>query len=296
MSRTNRDASPDPQRVIDSYFHEQAPYWQEIYKGTGVMDLVHQLRLRVVLDFASKLAPSRARRVLDAGCGAGLTTVELARRGYCVYAVDSVPDMIELTRAAADREEVQSRVRLARGNVQDLPFADACFDLVIASGVLPWVPDPEDAVRELSRVLKPGGRIILTTDNRWGLCWVLDPLTNPWLKPLKDALMNLMPRILKVKPRARVRMTSITECARLLRANNLSVYEQSTLGFGPFSFFKREVLPQGAGVRVHGRLQTLADREYPVLRWAGAQYVVMAEKSPARLTTDAADQGAASTA
>ncbi len=279
MNRMNRGASPDPQKVIDSYFHEQAPYWQEIYKGTGVMDIVHQLRLRTVVGFASKLPPSRVQRVLDAGCGAGLTTVELARRGYCVYAVDSVPEMIELTRAGAGREQVQSQVRCARGNVQNLPFGDASFDLVIASGVLPWVPAPEDAVRELSRVLKPGGRMILTTDNRWGLCWVLDPLTNPWLKPVKDAVMNLMPRILNVKPRARVRMTSIKGCARLLHANNLTVSEQSTLGFGPFSLFKREVLPQGAGVRMHRTLQTLADRRYPVLRWTGAQYVVMAEKS-----------------
>ncbi len=281
MSNAVGPARPDPQKVVDSYFHQQATYWEGIYNGSGVMELVHQLRLQVVLKFAGHKQPLRAARVLDAGCGAGLATAALAKAGGLVYAVDSIPEMIELTRKAVVKQQVQPRVRCLRGNVQSLPFADHSFDLVIAAGVLPWVPAPQAALIELCRVLKPGGRIVLTTDNRWGLCWIADPLTNPALKPLKDFAIKALTRSLKMTPRARVRMTSIRECGRMLGACGLKIVAQSTVGFGPFSFFKREVLPPNAGLRLHRRLQRMADQGYPVLRWAGAQYVVMAEKAGA---------------
>jgi ubiquinone/menaquinone biosynthesis C-methylase UbiE len=278
MRSSNLLPSTNPQKLIDCYFHREALFWEKIYKGTGVLDLVHQQRLRIIVDFVERFARSRATRVLDIGCGAGMAAFALAKRDYTVHTVDSVLEMVELTRKGAAREGLQSRVRCARGDIHCMPFADQSFDLVIAAGVLPWLPWPERALKETQRVLASGGRLILSTDNRWGLCWFIDPLTNPLLKPIKERVQGAAGRLGSLAPRVRVLMMSIGECRRLLQSNGLRMLEDTTLGFGPFTLFRRELLPQAAGLRLHRWLQTLADRGYPLLRSAGAQYIVVAEK------------------
>jgi ubiquinone/menaquinone biosynthesis C-methylase UbiE len=279
MSERVEGDPSDPQMLVDSYFRGDASYWEQIYKGDGVLDLVHQLRLEIVLKFVDSLSIPHTQRVLDAGCGAGLATVALAMRGYRLYAVDSVPEMIERTRRRAAEEGVQSRVRCARADLHRLAFADQSFDLIVAAGVLPWLPAPEIALAEMCRVLKPGGRIIVTIDNRWGLCWFFDPLTNPLLKPFKETARTIIRRVRKLTPRARVQMVSIRECQKLLRSHGLEILEHRSLGFGPFSFCRREILPRATGLYLHRLLQGLADHDVRFFRSAGAQYVVMAEKS-----------------
>lgn len=276
---TNALPSNDPQKLLDSYFHKEAPFWREIYNRTGVLELVHQECLRVILDFEAKIAQPNATLALDIGCGAGLASIALAKRGYTVHAVDSVLEMVELTRTGVASEGLGPRVKCARGDIRRLAFADETFDLVIAAGVLPWLQSTEPALKEMCRVVKTGGRLIFSTDNRWGLCWFLDPFTNPFLKPVKDRIRSAVERWRPGTPRARVQMTSVRECHRLLQANGLRKLEETTLGFGPFSLFRRDVLPRTTGLRLYRLLQTLADRGYPLLRWAGVQYVVAAEKS-----------------
>ncbi len=278
MPGTSTHSSADQQKLVDSYFHKEASYWDEIYQGTGVMELVHQERLRVILGLADKFAPLPVSHMLDIGCGAGRAAVALARRGHIVHAVDSVLEMVGLTRREAVRSRLQSRVRYTRGDIHFLPFRSETFDMVIAVGVLPWLPSPHRALREMRRVLRPGGRLILSTDNRWGLCWFLDPLTNPLLRPLKELVRSATWRFANGPHRVRVQMISIAECRRLLEANGLRMLEDTTLGFGPLSLFRHEMLPRAVGLRLHRRLQSLAERGCPLLRSAGAQYIVAAEK------------------
>jgi ubiquinone/menaquinone biosynthesis C-methylase UbiE len=281
MPGTSADSTTDQQKLVDSYFHQEASYWEKIYDGTGVMELVHQERLRVILDLVDKFAPYRVSRVLDIGCGAGQAAVALAGRGHIVHAVDSVFEMVELTRNGAARAHLESRVRCARGDIHFLPFNDDTFNVIVAAGILPWVPSTERALKEMGRVLRPGGCLILSTDNLWGLCWFLDPLTNPLLKPLKERARNFVRRSGSPAHRVCVQMISVGECRRLLEANGLRMLTGTTLGFGPFSLFRREILPRAAGLRLHRQLQTLADRGYPLFRSAGAQYIVAAEKRAA---------------
>ena len=269
----------DAQKAVDSYFHQEASFWEEIYRGTGVFHLIHQERLAVILDLERKFARPGANRALDIGCGAGLASIALARRGYAVHAVDSVLEMVQMTRKGVAREGLESRVKCARGDVYHLAYADDSFDLLVAAGVLPWLQCGEAALKEMVRVVKPGGRLIFTTDNRWGLCWFLDPITNPILRPLKDWIRTAVGRFRPTAPRARVRMTSVRECHRMLEVCGLRLLEETTLGFGPLSLFRRHLLPRAAGLRLHRMLQSLADRGIPVLRLAGVQYIAAAEKS-----------------
>jgi SAM-dependent methyltransferase len=96
-------------------------------------------------------------RVLEVGCGQG----ELAERvrnelGASVVAVDQSPRMVELTRGRG----IDARV----ADVQELPFADASFDVVVAAWMLFHVPNVHRALDEIARALEPGGRLVAATN------------------------------------------------------------------------------------------------------------------------------------
>ena len=100
-------------------------------------------------------------RVLDAGCGPGRFTLELARIGACVVASDLSPGQLELhTRYTAD-VDVEDRVV---ADVTDLPFANDEFDVTVCyGGALSYVLDrAPDAVAELARVTRPGGHLLVS--------------------------------------------------------------------------------------------------------------------------------------
>ncbi|HWS34176.1 MAG TPA: class I SAM-dependent methyltransferase [Actinoplanes sp.] len=120
-------------------------------------------------------------RVLDLGCGEGRHTFEAYRRGADVVALDlSVTDLGTTRKwcAAMDLEgEAPSTASatVVQGNLLSLPFPDASFDRVIASEVLEHIPDDVTAIRELTRVLRPGGLAAVTVP-RWlpeRVCWAL---------------------------------------------------------------------------------------------------------------------------
>jgi SAM-dependent methyltransferase len=95
--------------------------------------------------------------VLDAGCGRGQTFL-YRRRLPSVRVVG-----LDLSPHARDNPNVDSQVR---GTVETLPFPDASFDAVLCTHVAEHLPHPEVAFREMARVLRPGGRLLLLTPNR----------------------------------------------------------------------------------------------------------------------------------
>jgi ubiquinone/menaquinone biosynthesis C-methylase UbiE len=99
-------------------------------------------------------------RVLDAGCGAGHTALAFAAQGASVVAVDLTAAMLEQgRRLAAERGLTGVEFRL--GDVEQLPFADGEFDLVVSRYSAHHWPHPQQALAEFRRVLRPGGRLLL---------------------------------------------------------------------------------------------------------------------------------------
>ena len=98
--------------------------------------------------------------VADLGCGSGVFTDYLARVGFSAVGVDLSPRMIELAR------RLYPASRFVEGDVEALPFEDASLDGVLLSGLLHHLPDPSACVREVHRVLKPGGRFVAFDPNR----------------------------------------------------------------------------------------------------------------------------------
>src|SRR5206468_4375158 len=133
-----------------------------------------------------------AVNVLEVGCGAGLLTTALARRGARVFAVDRLAPMIDFARHRLRQAGLEDRASLMRADAGSLPFAADSFQLVVGLGLVMWVPSPEVVVREMSRVLRPGGLILFNASNRFGLVRWLDPIGIPLVVALKPAVQAVL--------------------------------------------------------------------------------------------------------
>lgn len=122
-------------------------------------------------------------RVLEVGVGTGMNLAYYPK-DLAITAIDLAPRMLERARERARRAGL--RVDLREADVQTLPFPDASFDTVIGTFVFCSVPDPVLGLRELRRVLRPGGQLLL-------LEHVLS--VRPRLRPLMRALNPLVVRL-----------------------------------------------------------------------------------------------------
>jgi demethylmenaquinone methyltransferase / 2-methoxy-6-polyprenyl-1,4-benzoquinol methylase len=118
-------------------------------------------RWRRALVSAVVVAPAWKGRVLDVATGTGMVAAELLSRSACsVVALDQSAEMLAGARARfAAQPELGARVELIEGEAERLPFADDSFDALSFTYLLRYVDDPLATMRELARVVRPGGRI-----------------------------------------------------------------------------------------------------------------------------------------
>lgn len=115
---------------------------------------------RAMLEFFCRVVPGG--KVLDLGCATGVSTLRMTERGYAAVGVEQVPEMAELAKGRGVEAYVS--------DCDPLPFADGSFDAVFACTSLEWSDNPAAIVREMARVVKPGGMIVAVT---------LGPYTRP---------------------------------------------------------------------------------------------------------------------
>ena len=100
---------------------------------------------------------SRSGRALDLGCGTGNYTLELKKRGFDVIGLDASEGMLEVARSKG--------LECIKGDAYSLPFPDRSFDLVLSVTMFEFIHEPERVLAEISRVLKPGGEVLIATMN-----------------------------------------------------------------------------------------------------------------------------------
>jgi SAM-dependent methyltransferase len=268
---------------VRAHFSATAGYWHDLYERRDVAGVVFQDRHDAALEMVAGLELPVESPVLEVGCGAGFLTIDLARRRFRVTAVDAAPEMLALARESLDTNSLGGSVELLQADVHALEFPDSSFDLVVALGVIPWLHSPAVALAELSRVLRPGGHLVVTSDNRARLNHLADPRFSPLLVRLWSAMSAVRRGLTNTPTDARFHphLLWTWRFRELVEGAGLEVVAERTVGFGPFSFLAHPLLPGRFGVALHRGFQALANRELPLFRSTGSHQLVLARKPPA---------------
>ena len=127
----------------------------------------------------SRVPVAPTETVLDVASGTAAVAIELARRTGCtVVGLDQSHEMLAVGRTRVEQAGLKDRVRLVRGNAEQLPYQDATFDAVTFTYLLRYVDDREATMRELVRVTRTGGTIAslefgVPPAPLWGALWEL---------------------------------------------------------------------------------------------------------------------------
>ncbi len=118
---------------------------------------------RAVYEAVQRLGGSGERRLLDVGCGLGMQAARLALHGWQAYGLDASDQMMRLGQYRF--YQVYRKVRFSRGIAEALPFRSASFDVVMCQGAMDHFADRQQFIKEVSRVLKPGGHLVVALAN-----------------------------------------------------------------------------------------------------------------------------------
>ncbi len=128
----------------------------------------------------------KAAVVLDLACGEGYVSVKLAARCRKVVGLDISSNDLLLAEDKKSRSKFKDRIDFTLGDILKMPFAEGTFDLVVCMDALPQIERDREALAEIARVLKPGGRLVITT---------------PWRYTCSSILFKAQTRIKKLIPR-----------------------------------------------------------------------------------------------
>lgn len=145
------------------------------WRASDVGAITERLEQRLILELLGDVG---GRTVLDMGCGDGKLAVALAKRGARVAATDASGPMIDAARSLAAEQDAEIRFEVATAD--RLPFPDASFDIVVAVTVLCFVEDAAPVFREMARVLRPGGRLVIGELGKWST-WAAQRRIRAWL-------------------------------------------------------------------------------------------------------------------
>jgi ubiquinone/menaquinone biosynthesis C-methylase UbiE len=139
------------------YWNAKASEYDALYDEQSASGDWLRARQAVVLRFVGN-GPGQA---LDVGMGSGRLVEALQQQGWTAWGVDGAPGMVALARARVP----SATERLAEGRIEQLPFDADSFDAVVSTGMFAYASDRPAMLSEIARVLRPGGRLVMSTGN-----------------------------------------------------------------------------------------------------------------------------------
>ncbi len=167
---------------VRSKFDERAADYFFWYEGETLSARAFRRRRSLALEVIGR---EPAGKVLDVGCGPGVLVEQLLALGHEVWGVDLAPAMIEECRR---RFATRSRAHFSVGEIERMEFADGFFDAITCLGVVEYLDDDRAALREMNRVLRPGGLAVITCPHYWAPWRRWDALYWAVVQPLRSLL------------------------------------------------------------------------------------------------------------
>ena len=184
--------------AFSRHYNERVPTITEEFElWGGFHQHRHEMRYDLVADAARAHVPSGGR-ILDIGCGSALVADRLQDVDATYVGLDLPAHHIAFAAGSFRGRPTTLRTQWVRGNGEFLPFPDASFDVVVMTEVIEHLLQPERAVWEVARALKPGGVYVMTTNNA-SEAPLRSPLSHalPWLEKAAGATH---PALISLRP------------------------------------------------------------------------------------------------
>lgn len=277
MKTGEEEPKPNTDRkdIVSHHFDRSTQHWNDVYEGESLEALHLRQRKERVLSSIDSIGLSTGAKALDLGCGAGMTTLALLQKGFHVDAFDMSENMLGVAKRNCLQAGYRDEVSFVQGDAEDLRFPAEDFDLVVSMGLFGYVPDWEGVIRDVARIVKPGGYLLVTFQAKFGLSHMVNPRALR-LGHFRDLIRrNVLASKFPMEDRFSGR-----EFKGILESNQFEVVSDSTFGFGPFLPLGQVILPDRLGLHLYTFLQRMADkRKVPNLSRMGKTYLVVARKA-----------------
>jgi len=197
------------------------------------------------------------QRLLEVGFGMGTDLFQFASHGAIVSGIDLTPRHYEIASQRFKLYGIPADLRL--GDAEEMPYEDESFDAVYTFGVIHHSPNTEKIVDEIYRILKPGGRAIITVYHKWSAFYLIQTLFANYFVSgafLRESLGKVVSRIEHREnsdAQPLVKVYSRRSLGRMLRQFSSVKFEIRHLRAGEFSYFRR-LIPLSLIPRLETRL------------------------------------------
>ena len=238
---------------VNDLFTQTVDDWARFYEDPkpaklGAQNLVSRRRFAIEM-IEKRLSPGS--KILDVGCGTGHLAAEFIRRGYQAWGTDLAEAMVQYARHHYDPERFQV------ADIEQMPFPDNNFDGIVCLGVVEYLATDDAALREMWRVLKPGGYAVITTPSSICPFFYADRglvRTRFLLRPVIGAVRALLGgkrRPAQPFPKVQHRRYRRGSWEKLLRSHGLELEDWVCHAWGLYDLDR--LLPQGAFCRASDR-------------------------------------------
>ena len=154
------------------YFAKVASHWDTIRQGYFDESVTEKVRELAV--------PTTNTTAVDLGTGTGFVAAALARRAKRLIGIDVSNEMIKVARKKLEDEDIRN-VDMIVGSAEQIPLKSDSVELVVGNMVLHHIPEPQAAFAEMHRILKKGGKLVLTDLDKHGYEWFRKEMADLWL-------------------------------------------------------------------------------------------------------------------
>jgi len=238
---------------VNELFTQTVDDWARFYEDPKPAKMSSQnlvSRRRFAIEMIEAKLP-KGSKILDVGCGTGHLAAELARRGYDTWGTDLSQGMVDYAREHYNRDRFQV------ADIEKIPFPDNFFDGIVCLGVMEYLVTDVNALREMWRVLKPGGHAVVTTPSSICPFFYIDRgliRVRFAVRPLTGAVRRMLggeQRPAQPFPKVQHRRYRKGNWVKLMRSHGLELEDWACHSWGCYGL--ERFFPQGAFCRASDR-------------------------------------------